>query len=438
MERTLPRISIVVPSFNQGQFLGETLESLADQKYPNLQVIIQEAGSIDNSIEVARDFEKRFPGVFQLFIEKDDGQAHGINLGFQKTNGDIMSFLNADDTLFPGCLHSVARELDPARDRLVVMGRCLFTGEGAPYVGLEHPCEFIDHFHQLAIWRTGINTIPQPSVFWHRSVWERCGPLDETQRHVLDYDLFCRFSRHYRFHKIDELWSTFRIHSASKTFSRTEQEVLQMSINASRKNWGPWWKPLRWRCLTSFWLHNPQNHQRARKQALEAEKAFRSRKFGVALAQSLATFFTSPSIGWNRLVLPFFHTYIIQRLGRSLFRRNTTTVSASGRFLDGWIGPNYEEKHQVPAKASTMLLRLRYTRPKMVKTKVIFRIDGEPLRTEEFCQLANELVRLPVADKRGQNISLQIVSSSAFVPKHYYECDDSRVLALLLENIEFE
>jgi hypothetical protein len=106
--------------------------------------------------------------------------------------------------------------------------------------------------------------------------------------------------------------------------------------------------------------------------------------------------------------------------------------------LDGWIGPNYEEKHQVPAKASTMLLRLRYTRPKMVKTKVIFRIDGEPLRTEEFCQLANELVRLPVADKRGQNISLQIVSSSAFVPKHYYECDDSRVLALLLENIEFE
>src|ERR1700733_11965571 len=101
MERTLPRISIVVPSFNQGQFLGETLESLADQKYPNLQVIIQEAGSIDNSIEVARDFEKRFPGVFQLFIEKDDGQAHGINLGFQKTNGEIMSFLNADDTLFP-------------------------------------------------------------------------------------------------------------------------------------------------------------------------------------------------------------------------------------------------------------------------------------------------------------------------------------------------
>src|ERR1700688_1854557 len=109
MERTLPKISIVVPSLNQGQFLGETLESLAEQKYPNLQIIIQDAGSVDQSSEVARDFENRFPGVFQLFVEKDYAQAHGINLGFQKTSGEIMSFLNADDTLFPGCLQSVAK-----------------------------------------------------------------------------------------------------------------------------------------------------------------------------------------------------------------------------------------------------------------------------------------------------------------------------------------
>jgi glycosyltransferase involved in cell wall biosynthesis len=423
---------------NQGYYLGETLESLVVQEYPKLQVVIQDAGSVDNSVEVARDFEKRFPGIFRLCVEKDQGQAHGINLGFQKTNGEIMSFLNADDTLFPGCLYSVARELDPARGRLVVMGRCLFTGEGAPYIGMEHPCEFIDHFHQLAIWRTGINTIPQPSVFWHRSVWERCGPLDETQRHVLDYDLFCRFSRYYRFHKVDELWSTFRIHSASKTFSRTEQEVLQMSIQASRKNWGPWWEPLRWRCLISLWLHNPKTFERAREHALKAEEAFRSRKFSVSLYNILATFFTSPSLGCNRLVLPFLDDHVIRRLNRSLFRRTRVPGRASGRFEDGWIGPNYEEQHQVPPKASDMLLQLRYTRPKMVKTKVIFSIDGQACRTVEFCDFANELVRLPVADKRGQSVRLQIVSSSAFVPRHYCACGDGRVLSVVLERIDFE
>jgi glycosyltransferase involved in cell wall biosynthesis len=438
MERTFPTISIVVPSLNQGQFLGETLESLVAQKYPNLQVIIQDAGSVDNSAEVVRDFERRFPGVFQLFVEKDQGQAHGINLGFQKTTGEIMTFLNADDSLFPGCLHSVARELDTARDRFVVMGRCLFTGEGAPYIGMEHPCEFIDHFHQLAIWRTGINSIPQPSVFWHRSVWERCGPLDETQRHVLDYDLFCRFSRYYRFHKVDELWSTFRIHSASKTFSRTEQQVLQMSINASRKNWGPWWKPLWWRCFTSLWLYNPQTYERAREHAHKAEEAFRSRKYGIVFYQTLATSCVSPSLAWNRLVQPFLNNYVIRRLDCSLFRRITMPARASGQYADGWIGPNYEEEYRVTPQASSMLLRLRYARPNMVKTKVIFSVDGEPRRTEEFCELANELVTLPVADKRGQNIRLKIVSSSAFVPKHYYDCDDARVLSMVLENIDFE
>jgi glycosyltransferase involved in cell wall biosynthesis len=438
MERTLPRISIVVPSFNQGQFLGETLESLADQKYPNLQVIIQEAGSIDNSIEVARDFEKRFPGVFQLFIEKDDGQAHGINLGFQKTNGEIMSFLNADDTLFPGCLQSVARELDPVRDRLVVMGRCLFTGEGTPYVGMEHPCEFIDQFHQLAIWRTGINTIPQPSVFWHRSVWETCGPLDETQRHVLDYDLFCRFSRYYHFHKVDELWSTFRIHSASKTFSRTEQEVLQMSIKASRKNWGPWWKPLRWRCLISLWFHNPNSFERARKHALKAEVAFQKGKYAVVLPQTIATFCISPSLGWNRLVTPFVNAHLVPSWQRFLFRRNTTPVRSAGRFSDGWIGPNYKEEYKIPSGTTCMVLRLRYARPKMVKTRVTASINGETRWMKEFREAANEVISLPIADKAGQKIRLQIVSSSAFVPMHYNDCSDDRVLSLVLEKIDFE
>jgi hypothetical protein len=438
MELNLPTISIVVPSLNQGQYLGETLESLAAQHYPNLQIVIQDAGSVDNSVEVARDFERRFPGVFQLFIEKDQGQAHGINLGFQKTNGEIMSFLNADDTLFPGCLHSVARELDPARNRLVVMGRCLFTGEGAPYVGMEHPCEFIDHFHQLAIWRTGINTIPQPSVFWHRSVWEKCGPLDETQRHVLDYDLFCRFSRYYRFHRVDELWSTFRIHSASKTFSKSEQEVLEMSIEVSQRNWGPWWKPLWWRCSTSLWLHNPHTFERARQHARRAEEAFQSRDYAMAFSQSLATFYASPSLGWNRLVLPFVYNRLIPRFQHFLFRRTTTPVRSTGRFADGWIGPNYEEEHIIPPDASSMLLQIRYTRPKMVKTKVIVSINGEPRWTKEFCEVSSESVSIPVVDERGGNIRLRIVSSSAFVPKHYNDCDDARLLSLVLEKIDFE
>ncbi len=213
---SFPLISIVTPSFNQGSYLAETLQSLLDQEYPRLEVIIQDGGSTDGAVAVAEEFVRRHPGIFRLYVEKDAGQADALNRGFARVTGEIHGFLNSDDTLYPGCLRSVARKIDPARGRWVVFGRCLFTGEGSRYVGVEHPAvEYRSHFEQLAIWKRGYNTLPQPSVFWHRRVWERCGGFKVTEHHVLDYDLFCRFSARYRFYRVDELWSTYRIHAVS-------------------------------------------------------------------------------------------------------------------------------------------------------------------------------------------------------------------------------
>jgi glycosyltransferase involved in cell wall biosynthesis len=435
-------ISIVVSSFNQGRFLGETLESLATNGYPRLQVVIQDAGSTDNSIAIARRYEDQLPEIFKLFIEKDRGQAHAINLGFEKSRGEILGFLNADDTLFPGCLHQVAKEIDPARGRLIVMGRCLFTGEGAPYVGIEHPSEFIDHFHQLAIWRTGINTIPQPSVFWHRQVWNRCGLLDESQRHVLDYDLFCRFSRFYRFHKVDALWSTYRIHSESKTFSRTEQEVLEMCIAVSRKYWGACWEPLRWHCELSYRLHNPKSYENARHHASKAEEAFRSRNYVHAAAKTLRTALASPSLAFHRLIYPFFLNRLVPVLRPALFFQGTivnggNVTGEGGRLGDRWIGPAYEERFTVPEKTSSMMLHIRYVRPKKMLTKVTVMIDGEVKAKHEYERATDEVISVPIADKRRREVCLKIISSSAFVPQHYSECDDSRLLALMLNDVTF-
>ena len=165
---TAPRITIAVPSFNQGRFIGETLQSLVDQRYPELEVIIQDGGSTDGAVEIAGEFVRRFPGVFQLHVEPDTGHANAVNRAFRRSTGEVLGYLNTDDTLYPGCLERVAREIDPARGRFIVFGRCRFTGHGSPYVGQEHPAEFRGHFDLLAVWRRGYNTIPQPSTFWHR------------------------------------------------------------------------------------------------------------------------------------------------------------------------------------------------------------------------------------------------------------------------------
>ena len=177
----LPRISIAVPSFNQGRYIRETLESLVSQGYPNLEVIIQDGGSTDGAIEVAQEFVDRYPGTFRLHVQKDTGHANAVNMAFARSTGEILGYLNTDDTLYPGCLHRVAREIDPARGRYIVFGRCLFTGGGSPYVGREHPAEYRGHFEMLAVWKRGYNTIPQPSTFWHRKVYETCGGFDEAR-----------------------------------------------------------------------------------------------------------------------------------------------------------------------------------------------------------------------------------------------------------------
>ena len=337
--RSCPLISIVTPSFNQGQFLGETLQSLLDQDYPNLEVIIQDGGSTDDSIAVAGKFVARNPEMFRLFIEKDRGQAHALNLGFAKTRGEILGFLNSDDTLYPGTLHSVAREIDPAAGRYVVFGRCLFTGEDSPYVGVEHPAEFESAFEHLAIWKRGYNTIPQPSVFWHRLVWESCGGLNESESHVLDYDLFCRFARQFHFRRVDELWSTYRIHSVSKSAQRTEAEVLAMSIAASRRNWPPAWHPLHWRLAASYWLHQRHTHERARHHARQAERARASGHSWQAVVPTLQTLLISPSMAWRRLLSPIAAGWGLSWLEALVWTKKGHADEFTGRHPDGWIGP---------------------------------------------------------------------------------------------------
>ena len=350
-----PKISIVMPSFNQAQFITDTLQSLVDQEYPNLQVVIQEGGSTDGSIDIARAFAEKYPNIFQLFVEKDSGQADALNRGFARVDGEILGFLNSDDTLFPRVLHRVAAEIDPARGRWVVMGRSLFIGdEGARYVGVEHPAEFTSHFEHLAIWKRGYNTIPQPSVFWHRDVWARCGGFDTREHHVLDYDLFCRMSKRYHIHRVDELWSHYRMHDASKSAQRTEAEVLDLSIRVSRKYWGPWYSPMRWRLEVSHWLHDRHMHERARHHARKAEEAFDSKRHIAAAGEVVRTAMFSPAMARDRLVYPFIRNNAVRVLGRVLVR----PAHFTGQYGDGWIGPVFRRDVEIPPAATKLTATL--------------------------------------------------------------------------------
>src|SRR2546423_4123289 len=129
-----PRISVVTSSYNQGKFIGRTIESVLAQDYPNLEHIVVDGMSTDDTPAVLA----RYPHL-KVIREPDSGQSEAINKGFRLATGDIFCFLNSDDTFLPDALHRVAQEIDPAQGRHVVMGRCAYIDEEDVPNRIEHP-----------------------------------------------------------------------------------------------------------------------------------------------------------------------------------------------------------------------------------------------------------------------------------------------------------
>ncbi len=424
-----PAISIIVPSFNQGRFIAETLQSLVDQDYPNLEVIIQDGGSTDGAAEIAREFAEKHPQIFHLFVEKDEGQADALNRGFKRAKGEVLGFLNSDDTLYPGCLQSVAREMDPSQGKYVVFGRCLFTGEDSPYVGIEHPAEFPSFYEFLAIWKRGYNILPQPSVFWHRKVWEKCGGFNVKEHHVMDYDLFCRFGRRFSFHRVDELWSTYRMHAVSKSAMSTEADIFEMSIKVSRRYWGGWWHPRRWRCEISYWLHNRDLHERARHYARSAEDAAREGRSVRAFIQFLKTLTFSPRMARDRLLRAWLATHRLRFFERLI----TTDDGFTDQHGDGWIGPVYRRAIPLEAGAQKLVFTLKHL-PQGHHRDVVceLRINGRKQAVAKVTEEQDFVLEGTVADINQPACQVEIRTNSFFIPRDVHNTPDDRKLSVLL------
>jgi glycosyltransferase involved in cell wall biosynthesis len=182
-KRVWPRISIITPSYNQGQFIEETIRSVLLQDYSNLEYIIIDGGSTDKTIEVIKKYE---PWITYWVSEKDRGQCHAINKGFARASGDIFGWLCSDDVLAPGALHQVAGNLSNKTSSMVV-GASIITNGPDTLEG-----SFDRRQPSFAEMAYDVKTLPQPSTFWTRDLWQAAGPLREDLYFVMDYDLWLR------------------------------------------------------------------------------------------------------------------------------------------------------------------------------------------------------------------------------------------------------
>lgn len=230
-----PKISIITPSFNQGHFIKETIDSVLNQNYPNLEYIVMDGGSTDNTVEILKSYGNKITWV----SKKDKGQTDAINKGLKKATGDIIAYLNSDDVYLPNTLNTVSEYFVNHQDAFIVTGDYFIIDANgkkiqsyvATYKKMLRKNPTIE---KLAI----ANYIIQPSTFWRKEVFKEVGLFDESLRYCMDFDYWLRTMKLFKLHVLSNHFSLFRIHGESKggalfvkQFDEEHQVVLKHISN---------------------------------------------------------------------------------------------------------------------------------------------------------------------------------------------------------------
>lgn len=205
-----PRLSVVMPSFNQAQFLDESIRSVLLQGYPNIEFIIIDGGSTDGTVDVIKKYE---PWLAYWVSEGDRGQSHAINKGIGRATGEILFWLNSDDLCLPGAFVRAAEAFHMHPDRRLVIGQARLINERGEVIG--------ELRSQFTSWEELVtnprNSVRQISTFFKRSLFDEFGLIDESLHIAMDTELLVRFTRLHAPLVIDDYLAAYRVQPNAKT-----------------------------------------------------------------------------------------------------------------------------------------------------------------------------------------------------------------------------
>jgi glycosyltransferase involved in cell wall biosynthesis len=207
----LPLVSVVTPSLNQGRYLDATIRSVLEQDYPNVEHVVVDGGSTDETLDVLRRYEH-----VRWVSEPDRGQSHALNKGFALAGGAILGWINADDVYLPGAISACVDTLRSTDAALVHGGWSQMDESGA--LLREVPPVPFDYRLQLEV-RNGVS---QPGSFFTREAFDAVGGIDESYRYAMDYELWLRIGARYDVRQVDRILAAYRLHPGSKTVAETE------------------------------------------------------------------------------------------------------------------------------------------------------------------------------------------------------------------------
>jgi len=205
-----PKISIVTPSYNQARFIEETIRSVLLQGYPNLEYIIIDGGSTDDSVEIIKKYEK---WLTYWVSEPDRGQSHAINKGLSKASGEIYAWLNSDDYLLKNALRNVATAYYVSPEAGAWCGGYRRVNADGKLLLVDWPKRL--DLDGLAQWSE--NQFSQSACFFSRKAWQECGPLDEDLHYAMDFDLWLNIAMAFSIERVKDVIAADHVHKDAKT-----------------------------------------------------------------------------------------------------------------------------------------------------------------------------------------------------------------------------
>jgi len=230
----LPLVTIVTPSFNQGEFLEETIRSVLKQTYQKIEYFIMDGASTDNSLQIIQKYQN---DLACWISEKDRGQTDAINKGFSMAHGEILTWINSDDTLESVAVEEAVRFLLDNPKIGMVYGDANYINEEGKVIG-----RFPAAQTNLKKLRMGYVHIPQQASFFRKTLWDRVGPMDPDFYFAMDYDLWVRIAGHSEIRYRPGVWANFRLHADAKTISADDRcwpEMLRVHFRNGGSKFAP-------------------------------------------------------------------------------------------------------------------------------------------------------------------------------------------------------
>lgn len=378
-----PLVTVVTPSFNQGRFIRNTIDSVLSQSYPNVEYLVMDGGSTDDTLDILRSYGDRITWI----SEKDRGQSHAINKGFERARGEIVAWLNSDDVYEPGAIETAVAHFTAHPEAALVYGHGSIIDEAGEKVKPFEPTRPYDLWQLAYYW----DYIMQPTTFFRKDALMRVGLLREELNWCMDWDLWIRFFLNEKVGFIEKELACSREYGETKTSTGGRarlREIRDMMRGYCLDAWPP----------GVFVYAYIQLHERLSGAWMER--------------------------AWKR--------WVVARLGRLQEKYLT-------RYQDGWVGRTL--RVGIPRGAKRLRISGSLPFPPFAPLRMDVyhgRKRLERVRVEDLGDFSFS-VAIPPLDPPGKVHVLRLDTRSAKKPKRLWKnTDDGRYLAFRDLRVEYE